>query len=303
MAKKCFNHFNTSNDECFNNIGEWLDSDGSKSIENGMLNQPWDPYMELTFTRNISINGDLFLKSASLEENDLLRIRNCWLSSGTDLKGASEEKYDFTVGDCKEKNNIFFQVPLTIPGYKMSNDLVLKTIISLVEKKSRSNVSAIISGSILWQDETKVIIEGASPMFPTDIVSFGKTYENANWFLEIGDLESTISGGMRLKINSNKKKYKEDVISDNQIKDQLYMDLARQIIVHCITTDEEFRTINQLEQFNKYKKDTIGECGLNLIKAKMKGLTPSALHSLYISDPLLFDRKIQHFFSKSENEI
>ena len=302
MAKKYFNHYNISNKECFNNIGEWLDLDGFKLIENGILNKPWDPYSEISITRDISINGNLFLKSTYLEENDILRIRHCWLSSGASLKGASDEYYDFTIGQYEEKDSIYFKIPLLIPGYKISNDLILKTIISLVNKKSHSNSSALITGSILWQDETKVLTEGASPMFPSDIVSFGEKYENANWFLEIGNLESTISAGMKLKINSNKKKYFEAISNNEHIKQQLYMDLARQIIVHCIQ-DDDFKKINQLDQFNKYETGTIGECALNIISSKMKDSTPSKLYNLYINEPLEFEREIQHFFSKSENKF
>ena len=295
MPKRIFKYYNIASSESIE-FGDWTDVNGNKASEENKLNQSWDPYNTLSFNRNIKISIDEFKNSTSLKENDECRIISTWYSSGTSLKNADKKEGNFL--DFKiNKENINCNISLKIDGSLIGEKLVISTNICLLKNNSNSAVAANSQGSILWQDRQEILLEGHGSLFPVEVNSFPKSYSNANWYLSIGEMTASISGGLRLYINGDKENLINDINSvenNGEISKIIYADIARLIVLKSIH-DPEFRK-NTLIKNETYSDNTVGKCAYDLIKLYLKK-SPNEIYEQYIFDPLAFERDIQHKFS------
>ena len=295
MAKEIFSPFPVANDQILIEAGEWLDDKDQPLIDNELLSKRWSPNSTLKIYRDLKFDLKKLIDQTGITEKDTIRIANHWYSPGTNIRSSqnNDTYQDITVK--KDIVELRHNSHLSIPGPLISDQLLLTTSIILLKKNINDINSASIRGSILWQSNQNINLEGKQPLFPIESISFSQSYNNANWYLDISeDLHSTISGGIKLFLNSNKKQFIDDILKDSKFLNLIFHNLAKQIIEHCLF-DDEFQSIEKID-FTFYPNDSIGDLALRLI-AQINNSNPRKLFTLVRTRPIEFDRLIQHTFS------
>ena len=293
MAREFFKPYKTPSNSAFLDLSEWVDEEDHPIIEEGILTKRWSPNSVLSLNRNISFNKEIFLEEAGLQKNDIIRFTNKCFSIGTGLKISETNANNKNIRLNNKDKIISINSSINIDGTKISESINLISEIVLIEKNSLNDISAITAGSILWQDSIKISLEGSDPIFPIEQNIFPQSFFNTNWCLEIDhNLDSTITGGIKLLFNKDKKVFIENIRSDLKYRELLTCEIAKQIIIHCLL-DDDFKSIESLD--NNYSENSIGQAALNLI-SRIKNFAPNKLYNLYKDNPLEFDKLIQHYF-------
>jgi hypothetical protein len=293
MAREFFKPYKTPSNSAFLDLSEWVDEEDHPIIEEGILTKRWSPNSVLSLNRNISFNKEIFLEEAGLQKNDIIRFTNKCFSIGTGLKISETNTNNKNIRLNNKDKIISINSSINIDGTKISESINLISEIVLIEKNSLNDISAITAGSILWQDSIKISLEGSDPIFPIEQNIFPQSFFNTNWCLEIDhNLDSTITGGIKLLFNKDKKVFIENIRSDLKYRELLTCEIAKQIIIHCLL-DDDFKCIESLD--NNYSENSIGQAALNLI-SRIKNFAPNKLYNLYKDNPLEFDKLIQHYF-------
>lgn len=293
MAREFFKPYKTPSNSAFLDLSEWVDEEDHPITEEGILTKRWSPNSVLSLNRNISFNKEIFLEEAGLQKNDIIRFTNKCFSIGTGLKISETNTNNKNIRLNNKDKIISINSSINIDGTKISESINLISEIVLIEKNSLNDISAITAGSILWQDSIKISLEGSDPIFPIEQNIFPQSFFNTNWCLEIDhNLDSTITGGIKLLFNKDKKVFIENIRSDLKYRELLTCEIAKQIIIHCLL-DDDFKSIESLD--NNYSENSIGQAALNLI-SRIKNFAPNKLYNLYKDNPLEFDKLIQHYF-------
>ena len=294
MAREYFKPFKTSTNNAFIEISEWVDEEDHPIIEEGILTKRWSPNSVLSLQRNISLNKKSFLEETGLQSNDTIRFTNKCFSNGTGLKISETNSNNKNIRLSNKDKIIDIKSSINIDGTKISENIDLISEIVLIEKNSSNDISAVTAGSILWHDSMKISLEGSDPIFPIEQNIFPQSFFNTNWCLEIDhNLDSTITGGIKLLFNKEKKVFIENIRSDLKYRELLTYEIAKQIIIHCLL-DDDFKSIQSLDNSN-YSENSVGQAALNRIK-RIKNFAPNKLYNLYKDNPLEFDKLIQHYF-------
>ena len=296
MPRRSFKDFTVASEDSIA-FSEWTNLDGQPAIENKTLNQKWDPYNFISLSTNVSVDTKKLLQSTNLTDKDTFRIIASWHSPGTTLKGAGKNtgEYHNFIAD---KDNLNFEVKLNVDGSLVGEKLFISLKLCLVKKLSTSPISPAILGSVLWENTNEIILEGEGSMFPMQVRKFPKSYSNASWYLDMGEMSAPVSGGLRLYINAEKEELINSINSKESSTDFskiIYCDVARQIILGALH-DDDFRSATQNNEEQVFANGTVGKCAFDLIKIYLKK-SPMELYNQYQLNPLEFERDIQHSFS------
>lgn len=132
-------------------------------------------------------------------------------------------------------------------GHELSQRLWLETSILLAGPvRQPTRFAPRRPGSILWRDEHDVRLEGSSPRFPMEVVSFherfpGKSESGALWYLhwQPGHLHRDFGGSVRLFLNDDRKDFIERFVgSDPQTLQCVLGDVVSQIMGHALRADD-----------------------------------------------------------------
>lgn len=138
-------------------------------------------------------------------------------------------------------------VDQVVPGKDLSQRLWLETTIRLPRKiEEGGRFSPWREGSILWRDQIDVSLEGDSPRFPMEIVSFrerfaGKAENGALWHLHWrpGHLHRDFGGSVRLFLNDDRKDFIERFVAADPLTLQCTLaDVISQILEHALRDDD-----------------------------------------------------------------
>jgi len=296
MPRRSFKDFTVASEDSIA-FSEWKNLDGQPAIEDKTLNQKWDPYNFISLSTNVSVDTKKLLQSTNLTDKDTFRIIASWHSPGTTLKGAGKNtgEYNDFIAD---KDTLNFEVKLNVDGSLVGEKLFISLKLCLVKKLSTSPISPAILGSVLWENTNEIILEGEGSLFPMEVHKFPKSYSNASWYLEMGEMSATVSAGLRLHINDEKKELINSINSKESSTDFskiIYCDVARQIIITALQ-DTDFRSVTQNNEEQVFANGTVGKCAFDLIKIYLKK-SPMELYNQYQLNPLEFERDIQHSFS------
>lgn len=135
----------------------------------------------------------------------------------------------------------------TVPGNRLSQRLRLMTTIVLSSSiAGRSRFAPWREGSILWRDEIDVSLEGDSPRFPMETVSFrerfaGRPESTALWHLhwKPGHLHRDFGGSVRLFLNHDREDFIERfVASDPMILQCVLADVVTQVLGQALQEED-----------------------------------------------------------------
>lgn len=135
----------------------------------------------------------------------------------------------------------------SVPGKRLSQRMWLQTSIVLpLDSAGSSRFAPWREGSILWRDEVDVKLEGDSPRFPMEIVSFkerfaGRLESHALWHLhwKPGALHRDFGGSVRLFLNHDREDFIERFVGADQITLQSTLaDVITQVLENALRQDD-----------------------------------------------------------------
>lgn len=268
---------------------------GEKGQEQPMpvLLKDWDPLTDLFFSRTITFDFPEIFKTCGLSDPAEISVTASWYSPGTGLKEpASSSAFAHNSG--RREVSFAFRVK----GTKLAGSINLVTRV-LLRKRGRndSQVAATYRGSILWEDEQLMSIEGFGARFPMEFADFAEHGypPGAGWRLYWRkDFDAQVMGSMWLLINREHERLRTIVsgaVQDPEapaILQAIHFAVARDLIVGGIT-DEEFTRDSE-----EFPKGSVGEAIRLLIRRLFNSAEPEAVRQLYETDADRFHCQLQH---------
>lgn len=203
----------------------------------------WDYARDLRVSRMIGLSGELNGDSLGLPIDHagfsvIVRLgtgpgslpRRCWTIARQDVRPGDRIIIDHL-----------------IPGHRLSQRLRLETTIILPGAEGRaSRFAPWRPGSVLWRDEHDMMLEGSSPRFPMEIVSFrerfaGRPEAGALWHLHWrpGNLHRDFGGSVRLFLNHDRPDFIERFTgSDPQTLQCTLADVITQVLSRALLDED-----------------------------------------------------------------
>lgn len=244
--------------------------------------EDWTYYSE--FTVRVSVEMDLpsVLKKLGLAGDAVLGALVTW-TSDAGIRGVS---------NVVRLDNGENPIQVQIDAAQLRGQLRLQCQVVLREHVVTpvSKIAPSRAGSVLWQSDWKVRLEGLAPRFPAAPVPFSKVLGRSNeamWWLQVGrisDLDDPADGILWLWLNSENSLVQEMLASPNDPLAQrtlmlMKLDVTRQLIRLGLELD-------QLDLGATYAQNSIGQVldnnlrllgnDLDSIRAEQKG-SPSTL--------------------------
>lgn len=219
-----------------------LDDEGNSQAMGEYL-PGWDYARDLRVSRMVGLSGEFDEGSLGLSQDQahfsvVVRVgtgpgslpRRCWTIAREDLQPSEKIIIDHCV-----------------PGYRLSQRLRLETSIILAGAEGRvSRFAPWRPGSVLWRDEHDMMLEGDSPRFPMEIVSFrerfgGRPEAGALWHLHWrpGNLHRDFGGSVRLFLNHDRPDFIERFTgSDSQTLQCILADVVTQVLSRALLDED-----------------------------------------------------------------
>ena len=269
---------------------EWRIVEGDEDLIVGDSLPRWDPGTNLRFIRDVEVDVQRVREECGLPQDCSLRVAASWHCEGTTLRGRGS-----VVNLQGSQADVTLE--MAVQGQHLSGKLVLKTAVVLATRLNAAPLRARRPGSVLWEDEQSVALEGEGSRFPTEVVSFKDSGwqlpERAAWVLDWDrdDLETPVLGGIRLYLNSDHPQVLSMLQSPKDVASLVFVaamhqDIGRQLIRGAVLT-EEFR------DRDTYPRNSIGHVVHRLIKARLQGETATSLHQRLQQKPEQFDALLQ----------
>ena len=219
-----------------------LDDEGNSQAMGEYL-PGWDYARDLRVSRMIGVSGEFDEGSLGLSQDQggiavIVRLgtgpgslpRRCWTIAREDLQPGERIIIDHCV-----------------PGHRLSHRLRLETSIILTGAEGRiSRFAPWRPGSVLWRDEQDLMLEGNSPRFPMEIVSFRERFAErpeagALWHLHWrpGNLHRDFGGSVRLFLNHDRPDFIERFTgSDPQTLQCTLADVITQVLSRALLDED-----------------------------------------------------------------
>lgn len=272
----------------------WSFTDGS---ELGDRLDHWDPFVELDLERVLEVDLDETRRACQLTEHAAFALVATWSSNRTRVTG------DGTVVELGNlRGTVRTALTLTVPGSEAGGRLTLRTRLVLRSPgEEPSPISPRRIGSILWEEESNLAVEGGAARFPitaTDFKAIAYCPDEAAWFLEWdpGDLDAPVLGGMRLLVNSGHESLPDMLRSGSSdpraavLRSFVTFDVARSLLGGALRND---RFVDDPESF---EDGTVGRMIFELLALCWPGKPIPAMRSRINEDAALVNAEIQARF-------
>jgi len=219
-----------------------LEEDGSTTALGDHV-AGWDYARDLRISRRLGLaegltGHTLGLSGEDLELEAVVRLgtgpgslpRRSWIIAQTRLRPGGKSLLDHVVA-----------------GHRLSQRLWLQTTILLPRNiPGESRFAPQREGSVLWRDEIDIGLEGDSPRFPMEIVSFrerfaGRPESGSLWHLHWrpGHLHRDFGGSVRLFLNHDRQDFIERFVASDPLMLQCTLaDVMTQILDHALRDED-----------------------------------------------------------------
>lgn len=273
-------------------------------IERGGLPEPlpaqlrdWDPNQDIALKRTIQVLSDQAYGTCHLPAGSELAVVVSWRSPGSGQRGNAFVR----VIDRSREPQVLI-IDARIPGADIAGTVRIATRLILARDiKPVNPLSPHRAGSILWEDETPLVVEGMGSRFPMEVVDFKDIgYPlRAAWRLywHRGDLNAQAMGCMCLLLNRRHRRVVAavtKVVPDPETRaiwSAINAGVAREILCGALA-DDEF--LNHPEQ---YKEGSAGHVARTLAERAFPGESPKAILERLNANPDLFECSLQAAFS------
>lgn len=255
----------------------------------------WDCNTPFKAFRSLKLDLGNIWNDCELAQNDYLKIAVAWFSSGTSLRGVN-----FTTENINcSQGERSYQLQIDLSGHNLASDITIKTQLVLAEKgKGASALAPRIPGSILWQDEHRVLVEGRASRFPVEVIDFNETTwtpSEGAWFLDWSkdNLYQSLLGGLRLYINAKHGKVIKAIkaerpdAEDKAIFSAIYHDVGRTLVTGALQNSEF------IEDPSSFSDGSIGTAIRRLIKIVFPHDTPEGLRQRMTERSIDFECSLQ----------
>ena len=256
----------------------------------------WDPFTDTGLVRTIEIHVDAIRDACQLGRDATFALTASWYSSRTRLAGEGDAIELGALG-----GSVQASLSLEVPGAASGGRLDLRT--RLVLRHAGSAPSAISpkrEGAILWLQETRVELEGASSRFPVTAVDFTavpQLPDGGSWAVEWDpeQLEVPVLSGLRLLVNSSDQVLLDALRSGSSdprssvIRSFVMFDVARALVQGALRSD---RFAADPESFDE---GSVGRMLSELLGMCWPGVPVGALVGRARDDPARLEAELQTY--------
>lgn len=272
----------------------WRTEDG---VELGDRLDHWDPFTDLQLVRALTVDTDAIRAACQLGPDSALAAVATWRSDRTRLAGHSD-----TVEFGALDGTLRVPLELRVPGASTGGRLDLQVSVVLrTPGSSPSSISPRRNGAILWNDRTRLALEGAAARFPVTATDFSADPglpDGGSWKLEWSsdDLDTPVLGAVRLLVNTANQELLETIRSGSAdarskvVRSFVTFDVAR-AFVHGALRNEEF--VGDPESFDE---GTVGRMLVELLTACWPGVPIPTLRLRALDDPARLEAQLQAHF-------
>jgi len=260
----------------------------------------WDPGQAVILKRLMHIDVALVCKGAGLSPDAEVALSVSWRSPGSGQRGcAVRRKLE------RDGGPVAIGLEPRFQGYELAGSLRIFTRIVLARLGSSDEpLAARRIGSILWEDEASVLLEGLGSRFPMEVVDFVQMGfpPRAAWrlFWQRDRLRAQAMGCLCLLINRRHTRVvaaATRVAPDPEsraIWSAIHLGVARDLIVGALA-DDAF-----VENPNQFEAGTVGDVARTLLERAFPKESPKAIAERLESKPDLFECEIQAAFNLFE---
>lgn len=249
----------------------------------------WDFFTPLVIRVVCEVDLPRCLDDVGLGGDASLSLSVIWHASRSQLRGASAPVL------VRDGQNV---VELQLEGTDLGGTLALRTALTLAspgERALQDPLSPKRPGSLLWEDERRVRLEGAGSRFPISHVSFKETglAEGlpAGWVLvfESKDLFDSGVGSMRLYLNTDVDRIQTFIADPEQapeLEPVLRDSVNRQVVLEAVHAEE-------LELSADYPPESLGELLSLAVKRNFPHSSLEEVQAMASNSPGEFEAHIQ----------
>jgi hypothetical protein len=260
----------------------------------------WDPGQDIVLKRLINVDVARLCKGAGLSSDADVSLSVSWRSPGSGQRGCAVRRK-------LERNGGIVAIGLDarFPGYELAGSLRIFTRIVVSRLGSSDDpLAARRVGSILWEDEAAVLLEGLGSRFPMELVDFVQIGfpARAAWRLiwQRDRLHAQAMGCLCLLINRRHSRVAAAATKpapdpeSRAIWSAVQLGVARELIVGALT-DEAF-----VENPSQFEPGSVGDVARTLLERAFAKESPKAIAERIQSKPDLFECQLQAAFNLFE---
>jgi hypothetical protein len=256
----------------------------------------WDPFTDIEVVRTVEVDADSIRESCQLGPDATFALTASWHSSRTRL---AAEAAPLELGDLG--GLVRAPLALCVPGSAVGGRLDLRTRLVL---RHVGTVPSLISprrqGAVLWAQETRIALEGASSRFPVSAVDFTtvpRLPDGGSWALEWDSqvLDAPVLGGLRLTVNSSDEALLDALRSGSSdprssvVRSFVTFDVARTLVYGAL------RSESFVEEPESFEEGSIGRMLFELLGMAWPGMPVKALVARGRDDPARLEAELQEF--------
>ncbi len=177
-------------------LGDWVvDDDDEETLPEAW--DGWDAGTDIRIRRTCDIRMERLRADTGLPSHVPVRVTTSWRSSTTQMR--------LRAGHIPAAGEGRHTLKAVLPGARVAGTLVLRTSVTVGADWDGAPGLPCRAGSVLYEDEARIALQGESPMFPIEILDFASTPwdPDASWHLTVAsDLEAPFLGACWLSLNS-----------------------------------------------------------------------------------------------------
>jgi hypothetical protein len=272
--------------------GAWQIVCDGEAVDLGTALEHWDQATDLKLIRQISVNVERVREDAGLPPDARIYLLASWQSELSYLRGTGTRIELPPDGEVQ-----LFTIDIDLAGQDLSGSVYLRTSLVLGENLPREPLRAYRAGTLLWNDEVRLVLEGAGARFPMELVSFSRSGwqlpAGAAWKLEWDSeaLELPVLGGLRLFLNEDHPRVQKMVTEPDSseaevMRETVHFDIGRQLIRGALESEAFLET-------DDWPEDSVGRMISRLLKVRFDREPPAAIRGRMRSSPEQFDAELQ----------
>jgi len=257
----------------------------------------WDPVQNLGLKRTLRVDLPRLRSECGLGRDAEVCLVASWRSPGSGQRGVAYQR-TLDASDVE----IACSIEATIPGPELAGSVRLITRIVLQRNGAADDpLAARRPGSVLWEEQVQLLLEGIGSRFPMEVVAFtsiglpGRAAWHLHWNRD--DLNAQAMGCLCLLLNKSHRRITiaaSRTAPDAEAKaiwSAINLGVAREIISGALA-EPTF-----VEPGATFDDNSVGDVALTLIARGFPGATPAAVLDRQRTAPDRFECELQAAFN------
>lgn len=274
------------------NAGSWYQQTSDTEVfwlEDGGAVSDWSYDTPLVLGREIQIDGPTLLEELDLAgtKASFELVYSLHVSNLNQRRVIHREALDLSGGLHTQFMKEFDSRQLC-ERIKLTSSLVLKEGLDSAPRWAASS-----KGSICWQDNTVLDLEGSGSRFPMRDCAFSEHHQFPNgaaWHLEWRPtlLHYSFNSAVTLLLNSERKEFLEKIqAGDDMLVEQVMSAIAGEICANLLKSDEF------VSDDGEYPEGSLGAVARNWLLGSLPGKSLADIKTLYEQSPALVNTALR----------